>query len=308
MNSKHLIIILCDSAPSFCHYSNYGRPRRLISPADMRKAIVFSMKHDMELQIVYPDYTLDNEYLSILDNVSHVKITPASLELIESVVCFNSADSFFNNKDYPWVSLLRLPLNEFITNHLKIAEAAARHKRLNIVFTDIDDVTPEVIPAYQKALYSFSQTVISNSNGPEINILTDRIYLSRMKNCEAGIKSLTVAPDGAFYICPGFYYDNLPSVGDLQSGPVIPNRRLYSLDNSPICRSCDAYHCHRCVWLNLKQTHEVNTPGKEQCLISHIERNASRNLLSTLQQTGRANNALLIDEIDYLDPFDKIYK
>jgi CXXX repeat peptide maturase len=71
------------------------------------------------------------------------------------------------------------------------------------------------------------------------------------------------------------------------------------------CRRCDAYQCRRCIWLNRKLTREVNTPSHEQCVVAHLERNASRILLANIR---KANPNFLaetkIEEIDYLDPFE----
>lgn len=127
-----------------------------------------------------------------------------------------------------------------------------------------------------------------------------------MNNCNAGICNITLAPNGCFYICPAFYFNNPnDNIGDLQSGVIIKNKQLYQLEYAPICRICDAYQCKRCVWLNRKMTLEVNTPSHEQCIVSHIERNISKSLLDAINQ----NNILIdnkIEEIDYIDPFDKI--
>lgn len=71
------------------------------------------------------------------------------------------------------------------------------------------------------------------------------------------------------------------------------------------CVNCDAYQCKRCIWLNRKTTCEVNTPSHEQCVVAHLERNASRVLLNNI----RKHESFLpekeeIKEIDYLDPFE----
>ena len=131
--------------------------------------------------------------------------------------------------------------------------------------------------------------------------------LYKMNNCGAGDTSITLAPNGKLYICPAFYYDDVNSfVGDLEKGADIRNKQLYRLEHAPICRHCDAWQCKRCIWLNRKTTHEVNTPSHEQCVVAHLERDVSRKLLNSIRQYG----AILPDweeikEIDYLDPFEK---
>ena len=76
---------------------------------------------------------------------------------------------------------------------------------------------------------------------------------------------------------------------------------LYQFNYAAICKHCDAYHCKRCVWLNKKMTLEVNVPSREQCVIAHVERNASRCIL---HKNKDAFPNFEIKEIDYLDPFD----
>jgi CXXX repeat peptide maturase len=81
---------------------------------------------------------------------------------------------------------------------------------------------------------------------------------------------------------------------------------IYKLDHAPLCRKCDAYQCKRCIWLNRKTTLEVNTPSHEQCVVAHLERNASRNLLTNIRKYGAFLADKEIKGIDYLDPFNKL--
>ena len=107
-------------------------------------------------------------------------------------------------------------------------------------------------------------------------------------------------------ITSAFYLDGSKAVGDLENGLDIKNQQLYRLDHAPICRKCDAWQCRRCVWLNRKTTLEVNTPSHEQCVVAHIERNASRKLLEEIRTLGEFLPEKEIKEIDYLDPFEII--
>ena len=141
----------------------------------------------------------------------------------------------------------------------------------------------------------------------QLNLLTDRMLLDGMNNCNAGSESITLAPDGKFYVCPAFYLESDGYfVGDLSTGVDIKNQQLYRLDHAPICRKCDAYQCRRCVWLNRKTTLEVNTPSHEQCVVAHLERNASKQLLESLRSTETFSRCPEIPEINYLDPFETI--
>ena len=141
----------------------------------------------------------------------------------------------------------------------------------------------------------------------EINFVTDRWLLTGMNNCEAGIKHITVAPNGKFYICPAFYYENQEDYfGDIASDFEIKNAQLLEFDHAPICRICDSFHCKRCVFLNKKTTLEINTPSSQQCIVSHIERNFSKHILDSLQTLNKFSTLNKIEAIDYLDPLELI--
>ncbi len=192
---------------------------------------------------------------------------------------------------------------------------------MNISIVDIENFQDNQIEAYKNALSAWSTVLVEQikvGKQTQFNLLTDRIHLKEMHNCDAGVGNITLAPNGKFYLCPAFYYDeqmgisnrmnhvtkeSIRSVGDLENGLDIPNQQLLKLDHAPLCRICDAYHCHRCIWLNQKLTWDANTPSHQQCIMAHLERNASRNLQKKLQAEGFQVNEE-IKEITYLDPFE----
>ena len=146
-----------------------------------------------------------------------------------------------------------------------------------------------------------------NDNPIEINVLTDIFYSKEIKGCGSGIDSFTIAPNGKAYICPAFYYDDEDdSIGDLDLGIHIKRPSLLKPDSSRICRNCDSYHCRRCLFLNKKLTTEINTPSSVQCIVSHTERNVSRNLELKLIAADLLDPINFINKIDFIDPIIKI--
>lgn len=120
----------------------------------------------------------------------------------------------------------------------------------------------------------------------EVNVLTDRIMLTVMRNCDAGVTHVTIAPNGKCYICPAFYHDDERSfIGAFDGKNGIPVKHVAGVDlpAAPLCTRCDAFHRKRCVYLNRKTTLELNVPSEEQCAVAHIEREASRQLLIDLR-------------------------
>lgn len=317
---KYLIIQLAEDSVSFCHYQtkpNSDEDSKLIPLDTLKEAVIWAMKENLMVQFLYPDYELAQEYKEIINEIDHVNIVSAKCEDNElldhaDITVFNSVTE---TKDFPFketgVYVVRGTYNDFITGENLLAEILPKVARLNLVITDIPSLTPDIETKYIEFLDRFSYKIrdeYGKNHFVQVNILTDRIMLDEMNNCNAGVEHLTLAPDGNFYICPAFYVNGIESgeCGTLQSGVKIKNDNLYKISYAPICRECDAYQCNRCIWLNQSLTLEVNTPGMQQCVTSHLERNASKALLSKIRELGEFMPEKKILEIDYLDPFDKI--
>lgn len=331
---QYLVILLDDTSVAYCHADNPLTERRLMPLDTLRKAIRFGMKQNLMIQYVYPDYDLPEEYNTLIETIDHVKIG-------RDIPIYNAVPAHAESKTI----VLRLSVADFIAHQYDIAALLPQVKRLNICLTDIASFRDEQVGDYQHALATLTQVIenlykaqaeksISVQAGSsdanrlshggvgevagQLSILTDRLALTEMHNCGAGVSNITVAPNGRFYLCPAFYYDECQglsnrmnhrtqdasrSVGDLDSGLCIPNPQLLQLDHAPLCRKCDAYHCHRCIWLNDRLTMDMNTPSHQQCVIAHLERNASRDLQQRLIADGfRFEHD--IPAITYLDPFD----
>ncbi len=304
---QYLVILLDDTAVSYCHYENECKQRRLMPLDTLRQAILYGMKENLNIQFVMPSYPLPDEYEETINSVEHVRIAPASLANDAKVVVLDSLEKFQPVKDVAYV--LRIDKKGLFEQADKIAALIESVTRLNVVITDVETFTESDFARYEEVLKVLSDTVEKqyvNGNPVQLNLLTDRMMLTNMNNCGAGDTTLTVAPDGKFYVCPAFYHaKDGYSVGSLETGLDIKNPQLYKLSHAPICRHCDAWHCKRCVWLNRKTTLEVNTPSHEQCVVAHWEREASRQLLNNIRKHGTflpENDAIPV--LTYTDPFE----
>lgn len=304
---KYLIIQLDDTSASFCHYPNKHQ-RNLISLEALNAGVLWALKENLMVQFVYPDYELPKDYLDVIDSIDHIDIAHEHIRADVSI--FDGAHSLSTLKTSEFThAILRVTKDELFNNVMDVKEALEKQTSLNIVITDIETFKDSDFESYKQFLTELSSIVeqkIVSKKRVNINILTDRLGLSSMNNCNAGVESITLAPDGNFYICPASYYCKEGCIGNPVNGLHIPNEQLYKLEYSPIFRICDAFQCKRCVWLNHKTTGEVNTPSHEQCVVAHLERNTSRALLERLIQSGKIKTDMTIPEIAYLDPFDEI--
>lgn len=307
---QYIVILLDDTSTSFCHYTNEKADRRLIPLQTLKDGICYAMKENLNIQFVYPNYKLPKEYLAAIDSIDHTDIYPAEMSDNADVVVF---DSLIAAKDYVFKEevayLIRTDKVSLFNEYKIIGEILDKVTRLNVVITDIETFTEDDFMAYKSLLSNLAECVEQicvSGKSPQLNLLTDRIMLEKMNNCGAGDTSVTLAPDGKFYVCPAFYLSaDGYTIGDLVNGLEIKNSQLYRLDHAPLCRRCDAWQCKRCIWMNRKTTLEVNTPSHEQCVVAHLERNASRKLLIDIRKHGKfMSGSEDIKEIDYLDPFD----
>lgn len=321
---QYLIIQLDDTSTSYCHYENKKTEHHLISLEDLKAGILFAMKENLMIQFVYPDYELPQEYKDAINSIDHSDIVSS---LCEDVDLRNAADIIvfrdwtdieqfdFTEK---MVCVLHTNKTALFNKYLRLVPILSKVARLNVVIKDVDVFEKQDFVHYKLMLHSLSEEIeklYMEGKSPQLNLLTDRMMLDKMNNCNAGCEHITLAPDGKFYVCPAFYLagddedyglgKSKFSIGDLQTGLDIKNPQLYKLDYAPLCRNCDAFQCKRCVWLNRKTTYEINTPSHEQCVVAHLERNESRELLNRIRQHGTfLPERNEIKEIDYLDPFE----
>ena len=328
---QYLVILLDDTSAAYCHADNPLKERNLMSIETLKKGILFGMKQNLMIQYVFPDYgtrdyELPKEYAEVIESIDNVKIYPVGCKPVTGIEDGNETDVEVTNevpeKTEAKNLVLRLPFGEMLEQKDEIAKLFASGVRINLCITDVERFSDGQIETYKQLLEEWNGVLLGlykQGLSPQFNLLTDRMMLKEMHNCEAGVSNITLAPNGKFYLCPAFYYDERMlvfnqlnhhqpssdnSVGDLERGLDISNPQLLRLDHAPLCRNCDAYQCRRCIWLNRKLTWDLNTPSRQQCMMAHIERNASRSLLNDIRKVGEFMPEIDIKETNYLDPFE----
>lgn len=323
---QYLVILLDDTSVAYCHADNPLKDRHLMPIETLKKGILFGMKQNLMIQYVFPDYELPKEYAEVIESIDNVEIYPVGCKPVTGIDDGSEADVEVANAVPEKVEaknlVLRLTFNEMLKQKDTIAKMFTSNARINLCITDVEQFADKQIEVYKELLEEWNSVLLNlykQGQSPQFNLLTDRMMLEKMHNCEAGVSNITLAPNGKFYLCPAFYYDEQTkvdnqlnhhqptsdkSVGDLENGLDIPNLQLLKLDHAPLCRNCDAFQCRRCIWLNRKLTWDINTPSHQQCVMAHVERNASRDLLNDIRKVGEFMPQIDIPEINYLDPFE----
>ena len=317
MNQVEYAVILLDStAPSFCYYSVENRGKEIMTEEMLYRALSFCEREEYYPTVIYGNEPPNDACMAALSEFPHTRIIPLTFAAninpsdiyTVNFVDFESALTKRNpNKDLNVI--LRMKMGDLLLLADLLEQYWNHFIRLNVIFHDVQHADETTLNKFRLDLAYISDTLYrmyTSGRYFELNFATDRILLGEMNSCNAGVKHITLAPDGNFYICPGFYYDNCSPVGSLNSGINISNRQLLEYSHAPICNLCDCYQCKRCVYLNRHATLEVNTPSHEQCVASHHERNMSGFLLEKLKKRGLMIDLPKIEPLFYLDPIEVI--
>lgn len=303
---KYLIVILKDYTFPICHYNVVNKGDGLMSLSNLKRAIIFGLKHNLLFQFILPCDVLPEEYYKVMSEVENVIYIPCPEEETGIKGCIRILDKNDQRR-----KILLVPISligPLVTVESKLKDLLQRGYQISVIHKDVESATSHDLERYDiflKHMVAFLAKLNIVKNNSPFNIITDRLYLNTMNNCNAGVSTITFAPDGRFYLCPAFYYDAGSPLVVNDYGVEILNQYLLKIENAPICSNCDAFQCHRCVYLNQKGTHEINTPTRNQCIISHLERNASRLLASQIEWINEEEQ---IPQIEYLDPFEKIIR
>ena len=285
-----------------------------MTEAMLARAISFCMQEEYYATVVYGNELPNSTCMALLSEFPHTRITPLSLATFANASDIYTIDfECFETELAKWKSNggLNVILRMNMSDVLLLADLLEQYNhcfiRLNVIFRDVPNADETALNKFRLDLSYISDLLFrmfTCGKYFELNLVTDRMFLHEMNSCNAGVTHITLAPDGNFYICPGFYFDNCLPVGSLDNGIHIVNKQLFEFSHAPICNKCDCYQCKRCVYLNRRMTLEVNTPSHAQCVASHHERNMSGLLLEKLQNRGLMNNLPKIAPLFYLDPIE----
>ncbi len=316
------MVPIATDATSFCYYENKEyhskKAASFISITQLKKIIKYAEKHETPINFLLGKKRLPKEYTQLINTIDHVKITPISL-----MQSYNNAIIVVNPNERNHLPKLTkrtasniiLRLEKSVLNTLAtiVTPLLATCKRINLILLELESYSDKDFKDYKKQIAIIHDKVLhsyQSGTNVELNFLSDRLLLQKMNNCDAGQTHFTIGLNGKFYLCPAFYYaKKSDSIGTFKQGISIPNKQLLELENAPICRHCDAFHCKRCFYLNKQLTAEINTPSHQQCVTAHIERNGSHTLRDKLKDTiENIEDFNEISEIDYLDPMQHSIK
>ena len=315
---SHVFVLLSPASRSFCYYSTptdtIGNNAFIPEPAFL-EIIALADEKKIALTFVYGDTPPPFSYDQTISSSGYARIVPYRLaeKYPNAVTILDDKDFHCLLKDNPATLagnvILRCGIDHIDKLPRIIHHLAGVVRRINCILLDYERYTEDAYTRYIGILAEIDNVLLHeyrNNNPVEISIASDLLGLTQMRDCSAGVTHLTLAPDGLFYICPAFYCDSTGNTADLSKTlSALDNPRLLKIENAPLCVSCECYHCKRCAYLNKKMTLEINIPSKQQCVLSHCERENTLYLGQKLANEGIAAGQTEFIHNPVLDPIEK---
>ena len=191
---KYLVILLDDTSVSYCHYTNNKKQHNPISIEHLKAGILYAMKENLNIQFVYPDYELSQSHKELIETIDHSKIVPTSYTGTADVMVVEDWKDFSDlsfQKETSYV--LRTSKNDLFSQYFLLENILGKVSHLSIVLTDIETFNNSDFDSYKETLKDISgivETYYKKGVFPQINLLTDRMMLQQMNNCNAGYENI----------------------------------------------------------------------------------------------------------------------
>ncbi len=262
---KQATILLSSNSNSICGYFSKNNENEFLKKNALCRFLKYAENRNIEITVVYPSHPIPEEIAEILDSYSHNKILSGKDHCL--IIPMD------NENSYKSVSLTFLEFYDSINTLSKHLDLC----RLNIYLYDYNSFDEL---KYRESLAKLKNEVLlqwKNGHKIRVNIISDPMGLRSNKECKYGTKAFVLAPNGNFYLCPAYYYDNdnQNAIGSIYDELYFPATHLLHREYSPVCRSCKENSCLRCTFENHCRTLEYNIPSYEQCCRSQIEHEIS---------------------------------
>ncbi len=304
--AKYIYFITSDNAPAYCSYQSRPDSDVKMSGEILKKGLKFAIDHDYIPIFLGESNDIIDQFLS---NHLGFQMNGAFAGGIpqRNMAVYEQADEN-NIIDNANTAILLIDRKTIPFLAEKAAELAEKHGRINITIRDGSTWKKEEIAEYRTQLTDLYHRLLKlyqNGRFVTVNVLNDIMQEKDIAGCGAGENAVALAPNGKFYLCPAFYYeDETNCICSLEEAEP---ERLFHQYRQPLCSLCDYYQCKRCKFQNIHSTGELLIASKSQCMISYTEADVAREFQQELLENGYTDIAgEKIKDITHPDPITKI--
>lgn len=273
---KYLIIYTSDFAPSHCFYNNEKSEESSVNNYMDEKVLQHSVKF-AQSNTMFP-VVIGNSPMFEGENFFYVNdYFPVNYKNKNKMLIVN--ESNLKDKFSTDVCILRTTKKMLpnLSKHVKSIFENKKSIRVNILLTEIKDLSENDKLIYKNQLDDLVDFIFNNlDKNYSINIFDDLSSVENINNCDCGIDTFSVMPNGKLYLCPGMYFfDKSLSIGNIQDGFNISSKTLEIFKEK-----------FRCIYINKTLTGEYNV--EPDCVIDvELIEKAARQKLKTLIDTQK---------------------
>lgn len=271
--AKYLYFLLSDDSPSHCiytpHHTNVSMNKHILDEG-------LSFAHDNHMIPVF----LGNPYV-LLDEVeryrTHIIIDYAShlgepvSEVAMQIPIVETANDIEALDDRRYSSII-LPIAHESIDGLadKLIYLSKKVPRINIIKRSVTSWDSEDLNLYCNEIAIYTSY---SGNGVQVSVnIFDHKENATSQQCQAGRSDFSLAPNGSFYACPAFYYqDPTNTLGNLANGLLVQDADLYGIQKATPCKHCANTNCVRCIFMNRAENGTINVASSTQCKIAELE-------------------------------------
>lgn len=156
---KYLIVLLDESSVAYCHCDNPNIKPRPMSIGTLKECVTFAMKENLNVQFVWSNTDLSEEYLNVIDSIDHTNIVPNSPKEPNDIVVFNGITSFV---PFSGNIVIRTKFEELFAADLsKILRGVTR---LNVVVTDVEELEEATYSTWLEQIAELVKTEHAHNN------------------------------------------------------------------------------------------------------------------------------------------------
>lgn len=272
--ARYLYFVTSDSITPHCMYESNSKSDLKMPQSILLDGLDYAHKHSMiPVFLGDPGDTLpDYEARTLHMVIAPPKENQKARSVVEKCIPLLTAADYMVKTDSA-TCVFRCNSEDIVRLDEIIESLSTQYLRINIVKGDLINWDDATLAEYQHIVAKMHLKY--ETKNVSINIFDENNFYY---DCVAGKNEFALAPNGEFYICPGFYFKEPEnSIGNIKTGIDTTELGILNRSKSPKCRDCSVKKCSRCALGGKLENLMLNIPAKMVCESAKIEESERSN-------------------------------